>query len=140
MKKLIAIMAILILTLTACGKQAPDPEPETEGPSYPSYVTRTFDNRTVGIQIGEEGYYSTYADIEVTYINDDVIDVEIIQPVLLAFRASEKWPGGYYVHSVEEIEQIIEQLEALRDYVPDEDLDSIIEALKSGCLMIEAST
>jgi len=139
MKKLIVIMAILILTLTACGKQAPG-QAETSEPIEPVYSSEQTGRITVGIQIGEEGYYSTCADAEISYLDGEIVDIVIYNPTLLAFRASEDWPGGYYVHSVEEIEQIREQLEDLRGIVPEEKLNEIIDALQHGLLMTEAST
>lgn len=139
MKKLIVIMAVLILALTACGKQTPDPAEASE-PVEPVYRSEQTSRITVGIQIGEEGYYSAFADAEVSYLDDEIVDIVIYDPTLLAFRASENWPGGYYIHSVEEVEQILEQLEDLRGIVPEETLNEIIEALQHGILMTEAST
>ena len=139
MKKLIIIVAALILTLTACGKQAPDPA-ETSEPVEPVYRSEQTGRITVGIQIGEEGYYSTFADAEISYLDDEIVDIVIYDPTLLAFRASEDWPGGYYVHSYEEITKIIEQLEELRGAAPEEKLNEIIDALQHGLLMTEAST
>lgn len=139
MKKMIIIVAALILALTACGKQTPDPA-ETSEPVEPVYRSEQTGRITVGIQIGEEGYYSTFADAEISYLDDEIVDIVIYDPTLLAFRASEDWPGGYYVHSYEEITKIIEQLEDLRGVAPEEKLNEIIEALQHGILMTEAST
>ena len=143
MKKLIIIVAALALLLSACGKQAEQPEtsdaPEDAGPRY-EYTTETYNQITVGIAVGEEGYYTAWADAELNYMDGSLVNIDILQPTLLAFRASEKWAGGYMVHSVEEINKTIEKLEALRGMVPDEALDEIIETLKNGLEMTEAST
>lgn len=144
MKKLIVIVAVLTLLLYGCGKRAEDPPevtdtPEASGPQW-NWTTETYDRITVGISVGEEGFYSAWADAELTYMDGSLVNIDILQPTLLAFRASEKWPGGYMVHSVEEINKTIEKLEALRGMVPDETLDEIIETLKNGLEMTEAST
>ena len=73
MKKLIIIVAALILTLTACAKQTPDPAEASE-PVEPVYRSEQTGRITVGIQIGEEGYYSTYADAEISYLDDEIVD------------------------------------------------------------------
>lgn len=138
MKKLLVITIALLLILAGCGKTAPDPAAPEE--TEPVYHSETIDRLTVGIQIGEEGYYSTYADAEISYLDDEIVDIVIYDPTLLAFRASEDWPGGYYVHSYEEITKIIEQLEELRGVAPEEKLNEIIDALQHGLLMTEAST
>ena len=88
MKKMIIIVAALILALTACGKQTPDPA-ETSEPVEPVYRSEQTGRITVGIQIGEEGYYSTFADAEISYLDDEIVDIVIYDPTLLAFRASE---------------------------------------------------
>ena len=127
MKKfLFALLAVLLL-LAGCGKK----EPEVT-PTYEYAPGRC----TVGITVGETGYYGMFADVALDFKNDALVNVEITNPTLLAFRASERWEGGYYVYSREEINRIIESLEQYDD----PELQSLIDALRSGLLMTEAST
>ena len=93
----------------------------------------------VGISVGETGFYSCFADARLCYHKNELIDIEIMNPVLLSFRASERWAGGYYVYSYEEIQNIIKILKSY-DMTSFPELASVIETLDYGLLMTQAST
>ena len=126
MKKYLFVILACLLLLTGCGKR------EATGPMSDALPVHC----VVGIRVGEEGYYSMFADATLTYYNGELTEIELDNPVLLAFSASENWDGGYYVYSYEEISSIIETLQQYDD----PELHAIIEQLQRGLLMIEAST
>ena len=129
--KLLAVLFAVSVLVTACGQKAPEPEEE---------IFKTYDdyhnNITVGISVGEEGYYSTYADVVLHYYRGNLADIEIIDPTLLAFKHSEDWDGGYYVYDYTVIQEIITVLRQSDD----PQLQMIADELEHGLLMTEAST
>jgi uncharacterized protein YceK len=134
MKKLLAITIALLLILAGCGKTAPDPAAPEE--TEPVYRSETIDWLTVGIQIGEEGYYSTYAGAEISYLGDEIVDIVIYDPVLLAYHVSEQWNQGARIYDEAEISEILDLLKAMNN----PDLQEIIERLEKGLLLTEAAT
>lgn len=126
MKRIIPILLTLMFLLTGCSKPVEEEPIVTYDEYYP--------NICAGITVGEEGYYSMFADVELHYYKGELADVELSNPVLLAFRHSEDWDGGYYVYSYEEIQAIIE---VLKQYP---ELSDIVNELEQGLLMTEAST
>lgn len=123
MKKIIGLWLVLMLALTACGKTEMPSDVNTE-------------QVCVGIKVGESGYYSTMADVELHYYNGKLTDIKVIDPTLLAFQVSEKWDGGAYIYSYEEISEIID---SLKQY-DDPELEELIKALQQGLLMTQEST
>ena len=89
----------------------------------------------VGIKVGEEGYYSVMADVELVYYKGEIAEVYLDNPTLLAFRVSENWDGGAVVYDYAEVERIIAYLKTL-EY----DCDDLIEFLERGLILTEAST
>lgn len=89
----------------------------------------------VGIKVGEEGYYSVMADVELVYYKGEIAEVYMENPVLLAFRVSENWDGGAVVYDYAEVERIIAYLKTL-NY----DCDDLIEFLEHGLILTEAAT
>lgn len=147
MKKLIAIMAVLILTLTACGKQATDPSssPETETETTEPQDAELWCDRFmkedvgrigVGIHVGNTGFYSLEADAEVQYFDGKIDGINLDNLTLMAFRVSEKWNGGARIYDESEISEILDILRSMND----PDLQEVIERLEQGLLLTEAST
>jgi hypothetical protein len=100
----------------------------------PKYYSEEHENITVGIAVGEEGYYCTFSDVTLEFYEGSVVNIEITDPTLLAFVHSENWDGGYYVYSYTEIQELIE---TLRKYP---ELEDLVNTLEHGLLMTEAST
>jgi hypothetical protein len=137
MKKLLIMTFALLLVLTGCATTEPEntAEPVVE---YKEDIFKTYDDyhnqMIVDIGVGEEGFYSTYADVVLHYYRGELSYIYVKDPVLLAFRHSEKWEGGYHVYSHAEIEAIIERLQEYPE------LEDIVHDLEYGLFMDNAST
>jgi hypothetical protein len=90
----------------------------------------------VDISVGETGYYGLVSNVELQYYKNELTNIKLYNPTLLSFKASERWNGGYYVYSFDDVQQIIK---ALRES-DSPDVESIIDALQSGLLITQAST
>ena len=90
----------------------------------------------VSVPVGESGYYTLLSDVDLVYSEEAITEIRLENPTLLAFRASERWAGGYYVYSHEQIQTIIETLR----HKNVSGMQSIIEELERGFLKTEAST
>ena len=138
MKRIIGLLVVAGLTLTAC--RAKNAETVLTSTVLADGIEQIqYERMCVGISIGETGYYSCFADAKLRYSKEELIDIEIIDPILLSFHASERWEGGYYVYSYREIREIIDSLNNC-DTEACPEMSSIIDVLEHGLLMTQAST
>lgn len=126
--KIIGVLLLIAVLVTACGKTEPKWEDR--------FTTEDAGRICVGIKVGEEGYYSLWADAEVQYFDGKLDGINPDNLTLLAFKHSENWDGGYYVYDRTEIEEIISIL--LQS--DDKEMQIIADRLMQGLLMTEAST
>lgn len=134
----------IMLLCAACAKNAevvettPEIiETETETISWAErFSTENAERVVVGIAVGEEGFYSFWADAEVTRFDDEITEMVLTDPTLLAFCHSENWDGGYYMYDYTVIQDLIT---VLRQY-DDPQLQAIADELERGLLMTEAAT
>lgn len=124
MKRLYALLLVLLIAmpLTACGSEK---KPKRTNESV---------RAEVDISIGKEGYYSTVANVDLTYYNGKVSAIIVHDPTLLAYHVSEKWEGGARIYSNAEIQEIIDHLKTL------DGTEEIVERLERGLLRTKAST
>ena len=122
----------LMLVMAACAKQ----NTEKEVPWEERFTYENEKSVCIGIQVGEEGYYSLWADTELTYFDGKLTEAELSNLVLLAFQHSEDWDGGYYVLDYAVVQDMIT---CLRQY-DDPALQRIADELEQGLLMTQAST
>lgn len=104
----------------------------------------TAEQVNVGFSTDNDGYYDLFADITVSFGEDGEIEYALLSnPVLLAFKVSEDWPGGVYIYSCEEMDGILERLQKVAEEVDTEtreQLLSILEQLGSRGPIEGAST
>lgn len=122
----------LMFVMAACAKK----DAETEVPWEDRFTHESAESVCVGIQVGEEGYYSLWADTTLTYFDGQLTEAELTNLTLLAFQSSENWNGGYYVYDLTQIEKIIYVLRLYDDPA----LQKIADELEQGLLMTQAST
>lgn len=142
MKRLLMLLmaAVLCLSLTACA------EPMEEQPAQE--VTEdedvTCEAVCVGVEVGEQGYYSLLADVELHYYDGEVSAVYVIDPTLLAFSVSERWAGGVCLMSGEDMAELMtllhEMLQTYRSEALQEDILKAIEMLENSPAITGAST
>lgn len=145
MKRLLMLLmaAVLCLNLTACA------EPIKEQEEQPVQEVTEDENVTcemvcVGVEVGEQGYYSLLADVELDYYDGKVSAVYIIDPALLAFSVSERWAGGVCLMSGEDMAELMtllhEMLQTYRSEALQEDILKVIEMLENSPAITGAST
>lgn len=122
----------LMFVMAACAKQDAEKEVSWED----RFTHESAESVCVGIQVGEEGYYSLWADTTLTYFDGQLTEAELTNLTLLAFQSSENWNGGYYVYDLAQIEKIIYVLRLYDDPA----LQKIADELEQGLLMTQAST
>ena len=144
MKKIVVLLLTILFTFAACTATKTEETISAETLTSAEILSEEikqvdYEKMCVGISVGETGFYSCFADARLCYHQNELIDIEIMNPILLSFRASERWVGGYYVYSYEEIQNIIKILKSY-DTTSFPELTSIIETLDYGLLMTQAST
>lgn len=134
MKKslLIICLTLVMIFMTSCGKT--EPTTEAEIPWEERFTTEETGRIGIGIEVGEEGFYSLWGDAELQYYCGNLDGINISNLTLLAYKHSEKWEGGYYVYSYVEIQKIIDTLKQYPE------LEDIINDLENGLLIDQAST
>ncbi len=133
MKKLFAVLLVLVLlTLTACDA-APEIPGETPSETVTSEVqdeTKNAEHICVDIAVNQSGFYSLFADAELQYHDGEIDCIYITNPALLAFQVSEQFGGGVYLLNLDEGEYIVDALTEIANTMKGKGEDNLAEQLE----------
>lgn len=141
-RKILAIFmaAAIMLQGAGCTQKEEDGTAEAIIPAGEISAERV----NAGLSTDNGGYYDLFVDITVGFGENGEIEYAYLSnPVLLAFKVSEDWPGGVYIYSGEEMCGILESLRRVAeeaDAETREQLLSILEQLENGGPIEGAST
>lgn len=142
-KAFLILMAALLLIMTGCEATQPtQTEPEPEG-SRVEHYTRV----CVDISVHEDGFYGTWADVDLHYYAGKLSSISISDPTLLAFKVSSRYENGVYILSGSEggsIAEVLEESAKMAEYTGNaellEKLTAAIELIERSGPLEEAST
>ncbi len=140
MKRIFALIlaVIIMIAITGCRSGAVEEKTETKD------GTESYTSLCIDIGVGESGYYGMWADTELIYENGELASIYLEKPTLLAFSVSERWTDGIAVMSGEELYELIDMLESMRQTYKNEDVQArllkIIEKLENVAVLTGCST
>lgn len=103
MKKLLSIILVMILLfLTSCGTAKPEAADKER--------TEHYEDICVDIGVNEDGYYGTYADVDINYYDGAVSWIYVKDPTLLAFNVSSEYENGVFIMSGTEGDSLVKVL------------------------------
>lgn len=136
----IIIMAVIALQTASCTREQEDGTAEAAIPAGEISAERV----NAGLSTDNGGYYDLFVDITVGFGEDGEIEYAFLSdPVLLAFKVSEDWPGGVYIYSGEEMSGMLETMRSIAaeaDAETRERILNILEQLQNGGPIEGAST
>lgn len=158
---LLMLMAGVLLTITACSSNAPEPSQPDEGPAI-EFSTQSevpsskipileepqrYEHVIVDVKTDGDGYYCMRSDVEVQFGEYGVQNIFVEEPVLLSFSVSSEHQGGVWVLDLNEGEKVLESLEKIQANLSDEgnsdlavELASVIEQIEMSGPFTQAST
>ena len=133
------ILAVLmVLAITGCRSSTVEEQPKVKD------GTESYSNLCVDIGVGEDGYYGMWADAELIYENGELTSIYLENPTLLAYKVSEKWTDGIAIMSGEELYELLDMLESMRQTYKNEDVQArlleIIEKLEGIAVLTYCPT
>lgn len=140
MKRFVAlILAVLMMSaITGCRSSTVEEQPEAKDGA------ERYSSLCVDIGVGESGYYGMWADTELVYENGELVSIYLENPTLLAFKVSERWADGIAVMSGEELYELLDMLESMRQTYKNEDVQArlleIIEKLEGVAVLTDCPT
>lgn len=85
-----------------------------------------------------------WADAELIYENGELTSIYLENPTLLAYKVSEKWTDGIAIMSGEELYELLDMLESMRQTYKNEDVQArlleIIEKLEGIAVLTYCPT
>lgn len=84
--------------------------------------SETYDNKSIALQVNEDGYYSMLGEVTLNYSSEHGLDYITIQdPTLLSFSVSSEYNGGVWILDLKEGEQILHDLDYIESQLETSD-------------------